>query len=402
MNPGLDKLHPYPFQKLATLKEGVELRAASPAISLAIGEPRHAPPAFITEELISHLHGLGQYPVTRGSLPLREAIANWLTRRFALPANAIDPGKHILPVNGTREALFAIAQCLIDPHDGALVMMPNPFYQIYEGAALLAGAEPCYLNTTAETGWLPDFDAVPAADWARCRLLYICSPGNPTGRVMDRDTLAALLDLAERHDFIIAADECYSEIYPEKEAPPPGLLEVAASVGNDGFKRCLVFHSLSKRSNVPGLRSGFVAGDAHLIDAFFRYRTYHGCAMPPPAQAASIAAWKDEDHVRDNRALYQTKFDAVCEILRPVLEVRQPQGGFYLWPDVGMDDTLFARELYAHKHITVLPGSFLSRAHQGIDPGGGHVRIALVATLEECTRAAGEIRDFLERQPNLS
>ncbi|HFD91809.1 MAG TPA: succinyldiaminopimelate transaminase [Gammaproteobacteria bacterium] len=402
MNPGLDKLHPYPFQKLTALKEGVEPCTEQPGISLAMGEPRHAPPAFIAEEIITHLHGLSQYPVTRGSQPLREAIANWLVQRFALPRDAIDPDRHVLPVNGTREALFAIAQCLIDPRDGALVMMPNPFYQIYEGAALLAGAEPRYLNTTAETGWLPDFDAVPDADWTRCRLLYICSPGNPTGRVMGRDTLAALLDLAERHDFIIAADECYSELYPEGAPPPPGLLEVAAAAGNDAFERCLVFHSLSKRSNVPGLRSGFVAGDARLIDAFFRYRTYHGCAMAPPAQAASLAAWKDEDHVRDNRALYQTKFDAVCEILCPVLDVHQPQGGFYLWPDVGMDDTLFARDLYAHKRITVLPGSFLSRTHQGINPGSGHVRIALVAALEECTRAAEEIRDFMEHHPALS
>ncbi len=402
MNPGLDKLHPYPFQKLTALKAGVEPRPDLPAISLAIGEPKHAPPAFITEEVISHLHGLGQYPVTRGSLALREAITNWLSRRFSLPENGLDPERHVLPVNGTREALFAIAQCLTDPGGDALVMMPNPFYQIYEGAALLAGAQPCYLNSTAETGWLPDFDAVPAAQWSRCRLLYICTPGNPSGQVMDKEILTRLIALSEQYDFIIASDECYSEIYPEGNAPPPGLLEVAAETGNSEFKRCLVFHSLSKRSNVPGMRSGFVAGDAALIDAFFRYRTYHGCAMPPHVQAASIVAWNDEAHVRDNRALYQNKFDAVCEILRPVLGVEQPGGGFYLWPDVGMDDTLFTQALYAQKNVTVLPGSFLSRTHQDLNPGHRHVRIAMVATLEECTQAASRIRDFLENNPSLT
>jgi N-succinyldiaminopimelate aminotransferase len=274
--------------------------------------------------------------------------------------------------------------------------MPNPFYQIYEGAALLAGARPVYLDTTAATGFLPDLDAVPEDTWRRCRLLYVCTPGNPTGRVMDQALLQHLIELADRYDFVIASDECYSEIYPGEGNPPPGLLGAAAAMGRTGFERCLVFHSLSKRSNLPGLRSGFVAGDADLIAAFLRYRTYHGCAMPPPAQAASIAAWNDEAHVRANRDLYREKFAAVLDILGDALDVHRPDAAFYLWPRVPGDDAEFARGLYAAQNVTLLPGSYLSRDSNGINPGRGHVRMALVAPLDECIDAARRIRAYLE------
>ncbi len=396
MNPRLARLQPYPFQRLQALKAGVTPPSVVDHIDLSIGEPRHAPPAFVTEEMITHLHGLGRYPLTRGDARLREAAAGWLARRFGLPSGRIDPERHLLPVNGTREALFAVAQALIDPAGAPLVLMPNPFYQIYEGAALLAGAEPFYLNTTAETDFLPDLDDVPEEIWRRCRLLYLCTPGNPTGRVMDDGHLRQAIELADRYDFVILSDECYSEIYPDEAVPPPGLLGVAAGMGRTAFERCLVFHSLSKRSNLPGLRSGFVAGDAELIAAFLRYRTYHGCAMPPPAQAASIAAWNDEAHVRTNRDLYREKFAAVLDILGDALEVAPPDAAFYLWPKTPIDDAEFARGLYAAQNVTVLPGSFLSRDSGGINPGRNHVRMALVAPLDECIDAARRIRAYLE------
>ncbi len=396
MNPHLDKLHPYPFEKLAALHADVTPPAQLPPIALSIGEPRHPTPKLITEAVIEHLHGLSRYPATRGSSRLRGAIADWLVARFGLAAGSLDPDHQVLPVNGTREALFAVAQCLVDPTTAPLVMMPNPFYQIYEGAALLAGAAPFYIDTPAEQGYLPDFDAVPDSAWARCRLLYVCSPGNPTGRVLDLDTYDRLLELADRHDFVIASDECYSEIYLDEDAPPPGLLSACARAGRDDYRRCLVFHSLSKRSNAPGLRSGFVAGDAQLIEPFFRYRTYHGCAMPPATQDASALAWGDERHVRENRRLYREKFAAVLDILQPVLEVEAPPAGFYLWPRVPGDDRDFARRLYAEQNVVVLPGSFLSRDTAGGNPGSGHVRMALVAPLDECVEAAQRIRCFME------
>ena len=396
MNPDLARLKPYPFERLAALKQGVEPPAALTHINLSIGEPKHAPPHFVAEELISHLHGLALYPLTRGRPELREAIAGWLVRRFGLPAGSIDPASQVLPVNGTREALFAFAQAVVDRSRDPLVLAPNPFYQIYEGAALLAGAEPWYLDTTPENGFVPDFDAVPEEVWQRCQLLYLCSPGNPTGRVLDQATLQKVIGLADEHDFIIAADECYSEIYPDEGAPPTGLLAAAAAMGRTDYHRCVVFHSLSKRSNLPGLRSGFVAGDAEVIAGFFRYRTYHGCAMPPATQAASIRAWNDEAHVAENRKLYREKFAAVLEILQPALDVAPPDAGFYLWPRVPLDDAEFARRLFAERHVTVLPGSFLSRDTEGGNPGRGHVRMALVAPLEECIEAAGRIRAFLE------
>jgi len=395
MNPDLDRLQPYPFERLAELTAGITPPAALAPIALSIGEPKHPTPGFITEAVITHLHGLSRYPLTRGQPELRTAIADWLNRRFALPAPGIDPDAQVLPVNGTREALFAIAQCVIDRARQPVVLMPNPFYQIYEGAALLAGAEPVYLNTTAAGNYLPDFDHVPAAIWKRCQLVYVCTPGNPTGAVLDIPALQHLLELADRHDFIIASDECYSEIYPDETTPPPGLLQAAAAAGRDDYRRCLVFHSLSKRSNAPGLRSGFVAGDRELIRDFLRYRTYHGCAMPPATQAASIHAWQDEAHVSANRELYRDKFRAVLDLLTPVLEVTPPAAGFYLWPVTPEADDEFARQLLARQNVSVLPGSYLSRTADGINPGARHVRMALVAPLEECVEAAGRIRSYL-------
>ncbi len=396
MNPELDRLHPYPFARLAQLKEGITPPQDRDHIPLSIGEPRHTPPHFIAQELLSHLHGLSTYPLTKGSPLLRETIAHWLIQRYDLEPGAIDAERQVLPVNGTREALFAFAQAVVDRSARPLVIMPNPFYQIYEGAALLAGAEPWYLNATAENGFLPDFSAVPAAVWQRCQLLYLCSPGNPTGAVADLATLQRLIKLADEHDFIIASDECYSEIHFDEQNPPPGLLQAAAAMGRNDFRRCVVFHSLSKRSNVPGLRSGFVAGDATILEQFLLYRTYHGSAMPPHTQAASIRAWGDEQHVIDNRQLYRQKFAAVLEILTPVMKVSQPEAGFYLWAETESSDTAFARELYAQQNVTVLPGSYLSREVHGINPGQNRVRMALVAPLEECIDAAKRIRSFIE------
>ncbi len=397
MNSDLDRLQPYPFQKLARLKEGSEPPGDLHPIPLAIGEPKHPAPAFVGEALASHLHEMEVYPVTRGGDALREAIARWLAGRFHLPAGAVDPERQVLPVNGTREALFAFAQAVVDRAGDPVVAMPNPFYQIYEGAALLAGARPEYLNAGPGQGYAPDYGAVPAAVWERCQLLYLCSPANPSGTVTDTATLQTLIELAHRHDFVIAADECYSEIYLDEEAPPPGLLGAAHAMGHSDFSRCVAFHSLSKRSNLPGLRSGFVAGDAGVLERFLLYRTYHGCAMPLQVQAASAAAWGDEAHVRRNRDAYREKFDAVLEVLSPVMEVARPAAGFYLWPRTPGPDTDFARRLHAEGNVGVLPGSYLSRETPAGNPGSGHVRMALVAPLEDCIEAARRIRAIIER-----
>jgi N-succinyldiaminopimelate aminotransferase len=396
MNPQINQLHPYPFERLAQLTAGVVPTSTKPPIALSIGEPKHPTPSFIVEAVISHLHGLATYPTTRGTAAFREAAAAWLTQRFHLSKSVLDPERHLLPVNGTREALFAIAHCTIDSGNAPLVLMPNPFYQIYEGAALLAGAEPYYVNCTAKNDFLPDFHSIPKPVWQRCQLLYLCSPGNPTGAVLDMDMLVELIELAQRFDFIIAADECYSEIYADENSPPPSLLQAAASTGLSDFRQCLVFHSLSKRSNVPGLRSGFVAGDDRLIERFLRYRTYHGCAMPPATQAASIAAWSDERHVVENRQRYREKFAAVLDVLAPVMPLSLPQAGFYLWPETPIPDTDFARELYQRENVLVLPGRFLAREAGGNNPGGYRIRLALVAPLDECVEAAWRIRNLLE------
>ena len=391
MNPDLAYLHPYPFEKLAQLKAGCTPPTDLTHIALSIGEPKHPTPAFITEAMIKHLDGLSTYPTTAGSIALRQTIAAWLDNRFQLAGN-IDAATQILPVNGTREALFAFAQAVIDRSKPTpLVVMPNPFYQIYEGAAILAGATPYFLNCTADNNFNPDFDAVSADVWDRCQLLYLCSPGNPTGAVIEQATLIKLIELAHQHDFIIASDECYSELYFDENQPPVGLLEAATAAGYNDLSRCVVFHSLSKRSNAPGLRSGFVAGDAKIIKDFLRYRTYHGCAMSAFTQAASLIAWQDEQHVITNRQLYREKFDAVLAILSPVMNVTLPEAGFYLWAETTVSDTDFARRLFDEQNVTVLPGSFLARDNDNKNPGSHRIRMALVAPIAECIDAAHRI-----------
>lgn len=399
MNPDLSRLHPYPFEKLAALKAAVTPPAHLNDIMLSIGEPKHVPPAFVLDTLTANLARLSNYPTTKGLPELRNAIAHWATARFSLREGSLSAEHHILPVNGTREALFAFAQAIIDRSaTDPLIVSPNPFYQIYEGAAFLAGATPYFLNCTIDNGFIPDFAAVPTDVWQRCQLLFICSPGNPTGAVMDTATLKQLIALADEHDFIIASDECYSELYFDEDNPPAGLLQACAELGRDDFARCVVFHSLSKRSNLPGLRSGFVAGDAHVLERFLLYRTYHGCAMPVPTQLASIAAWNDEAHVRENRAAYTQKFAAVINILKDVLPVSMPDASFYLWPETPITGEDFAQQLYAAQKVTVLPGSFLARDTDGVNPGKQHIRMALVASLEECIEAAERIRYFVQHQ----
>ena len=396
MNNELSRLHPYPFEKLAALKSGMTPPENLPHIALSMGEPQHPAPAIVIESLIAHMHQLSSYPSTRGSIGLRESIAAWLTRRFKLKAGLIDTEKHILPVNGTREALFAIAQCVIDrSRQGATMFMPNPFYQIYEGAAILAGAEPVYLNCIEENNYLPDLDRISDTEWANCQMIYLCNPGNPTGAVMPVEYQQRLITLAQHHDFVIVSDECYSEIYFDEAQPPPGLLEVAAGMGIDDFNRCLVFHSLSKRSNLTGLRSGFVAGDAQIIKNFLLYRTYHGCSMPPATQTASAVAWADEDHVIENRRRYRVKFEQVLSLLSATLAPQKPQAGFYLWAKTPVADTEFARRLFAEQNVTVLPGQYLSRNNADGNPGENRVRMALVAPLEECVEAAHRINSLL-------
>jgi len=395
MNPDLARLQPYPFEKINALKQGVTPPADKNHIALSIGEPKHTPPTFALDEIAKQLQGIGSYPVTKGLPALRQAIVEWNTKRYGLPANSLDAEKNVLPVSGTREALFAFAQAVIDRTCSPLVMMPNPFYQIYEGAALLAGAEPYFMNTIQEAGFIPDFDAVPENIWQRCQLLYICSPGNPTGAVMSIETLQKIIQLADKHDFVIASDECYSEIYFDENQPPPGILEAAHKMGRDDFKRCIAFNSLSKRSNLPGLRSGFVAGDADLIAGFLKYRTYHGCALPPPTQMASIKAWGDEIHVKENRALYTKKIDDVYVALSKVMTIPKPEASFYLWPETPIDDTEFARGLFEQQNITVVPGQYLSRMAEGSNPGQNRIRIAMVAPYEECMDAANRMIEYV-------
>jgi N-succinyldiaminopimelate aminotransferase len=395
VHPALSRLTPYPFERLKQLLAGVVPPNSRSPIPLSVGEPKHAPPALAVEALIAALGGLGVYPSTAGLPEFRAAVAAWLERRFAL-GGSLDPERMVLPVGGTREALFAFAQTVLDPSAGAIVVMPSPCYQIYEGATLLGGARAHYLAMREERGFVPDLAAVPPELWQRCRLLYLCSPDNPSGAVFDGAFMRRALELAERHDFVIAADECYSEIYADEAKPPPGFLAAARAAGHGDFRRVLAFHSLSKRSSLPGLRSGFVAGDPALIERFRLYRTYHGCALGEHVQRASIAAWNDERHVIENRALYRAKFDAVLPILAPVLRVLRPAGGFYLWPAVDGDDESFARELFAAENVTVLPGSYLGREAAGGNPGRGRVRISLVAPLADCIEAARRIRHFIE------
>ncbi len=391
MNPLLDRLHPYPFEKLRELNAAVTPPAALDHIALSIGEPQHPVPDFIAAALGDHAALLGKYPTTKGSPALREAIADWLCRRFGLRPGQLDSERQLLPVNGTREALFAFSQAIVDPQRDPVVVSPNPFYQIYEGAALLAGAELVFVDASAEHGFIPQLQSLPAAVWQRCQLLHLCSPGNPTGAVMSLADYQLALELADRYDFVIAADECYSELYRDEQNPPLGLLDACRQLGRDDFSRCLVFHSLSKRSNLPGLRSGFVAGDAALLEQFLLYRTYHGCAMSGLVQALSTAAWGDEQHVVANRQLYNAKFAAVGEILAPLLDFNLPSAGFYLWPQTPIDDREFAQRLFAEQHVTVLPGQYLSRDTATGNPGRNRVRLALVAELDDCVRAAERI-----------
>jgi N-succinyldiaminopimelate aminotransferase len=395
MNSDLQKLQPYPFEKLNALKAGCQ-PVIEGHIPLSIGEPKHEAPGFVLDVISDNLHEINRYPLTKGSLKLRSTITNWLTQRFKLSNDALDPEQHILPVTGTREALFSFAQCFIDRNENALILMPNPFYQIYEGAAFLSGATPCFYNTVKENNYLPDFDAIDESTWQRCQIIYICTPGNPTGSVISKQQLIKLIELSQRYNFIIASDECYSEIYFDENNPPAGLLEAAEECGHSDFSNCMVFHSLSKRSNLPGMRSGFVAGDARLIKSYLLYRTYHGCAMPPVHQIASIAAWDDETHVRQNRELYVKKFAAVIDILNPVIKLSLPDAGFYIWLNTPTDDESFARDLFAQQNVTVLPGSYLSRKSDGINPGKNHVRLALVAPFDECVTAAKRIKQYIQ------
>ena len=388
MNPLLRQLQAYPFERMNALKGDQAGNPDYQHVALSIGEPKHPPPAFIIDALTEPdalARDLATYPATRGSEELRTAIATWIKRRFSA---VVDPGSQILPVSGTREALFSFAQAVMGRKRNPVGVLPNPFYQIYEGAIYLAGASPYFLNTSADNGFVPDYRSVPDTIWSRCELLYLCSPGNPTGAGLSSDTLAWLIEQADRFDFIIAADECYSEIYPDEAKPPCGLLEVAAGMGRHSFERCVVFHSLSKRSNLPGLRSGFVAGDAKVLAEYFQYRTYEGCALPAQVQRASTLAWSDEVHVVENRILYREKFAAVSPILARCFEFNEPDGGFYHWLDVSEDDQTFTLDLYREQNITVLPGSFLSRMAEGTNPGRGFVRVAWVAPLADCIDAA--------------
>lgn len=393
MNPYIKQLHPYPFEKLALLFQGSNAADKKP-ILWSIGEPKHDAPEFIAKIINSEIAGLGSYPLTAGIGELREAIRDWLIKRFQLKDHSLDRDKHIIPVNGTREALFAFCQFVVEPLPDSLVLMPNPFYQIYEGAAFLSGANPYYVNLK-ETDLLPDFDSISEDVWQRCQLIYICSPGNPSGAVMSITEMQKLIELSDKFDFVIASDECYSEIYPDENKPPCGLLQAASAMGRDDYKNCVVFHSLSKRSSLPGMRSGFVAGDETLIKSFKLYRTYHGCAMSPPFQKASIAAWRDEEHVITNRQLYKQKFDVVIEKLAGHLDLKQPAGAFYLWPKTPFSDTEFSRKLFEKENLIVLPGSYLSRESHGANPGTNRVRMALVAPIAECIEGAERLREFL-------
>lgn len=398
MNPLLDKLQPYPFEKLRRLFADVSPDRSFSPISLGIGEPKHPTPPFIQKALADNLAGLASYPTTAGIDALRVAICNWLEQRYRLPS--LDPTSQVLPVNGSREALFALAQAVIDPQAKAVVVCPNPFYQIYEGAAFLAGAEPFFVNSDPARNFAPDFSTVPADVWPRVQLLFICSPGNPTGAVLTLEDWRELFALSDRYGFVIAADECYSEIYFGSERPL-GSLEAAHKLARTGYERLITFSSLSKRSNVPGMRSGFVAGDASIMQKFLLYRTYHGSAMSPSIQAASIAAWKDETHVAENRAKYLQKFNQITPMLAEVLDVALPDAGFYLWAKVdklvNISDTDYAKRLYAEYNVTVLPGSYVARDAHGINPGANRIRMALVAEVDECVEAARRIVEFTRK-----
>ncbi|HKI74291.1 MAG TPA: succinyldiaminopimelate transaminase [Pseudomonadales bacterium] len=398
MNPLLDLLNPYPFERLNDLLANVKPSEAHAPIALSLGEPKHAAPPFLVEayrDPATVIKGFGTYPPTRGIPELRRAIAEFVGRRYQL-TQGLDPETQVLPVNGTREALFAFAQAVIDPTRPGITLMPNPFYQIYEGAAILAGSKPAFVPCLVDNDFNPDFSTVPESIWRDCQLLYICSPGNPTGAIMGVDEMQWLIRKSDEFGFVIASDECYSEIYEDESSPPPGILQAASMMGRHDMKNCIAFNSLSKRSNLPGLRSGYVCGDAAIIEKFLLYRTYHGSAMPVHNQIVSAAAWSDEEHVMKNRAIYRRKFDAVMEILENVWPMQRPSGAFYLWPETPVDDCDFTRKLIETVNIKVVPGSYLSRDVNGTNPGANHVRMALVATLEECVSAAERLKQFMQ------
>jgi N-succinyldiaminopimelate aminotransferase len=397
MNPRLGLLKPYPFEKMRAMLATVEPPVGLRPINLGIGEPQHPTPALIREAMSANLQGLARYPATLGLKELRGAIAQWLARRHGL--GAIDAEREVLPILGSREAIFAIAQTVLDPAErDAIVVSPNPFYQIYEGATILGGATPHYVNSLPANGFRGDWASVPTDVWERTRLLYACSPNNPNGRVMTRAEWKGLFELSDRHGFVIVSDECYSELYFDEDAPPVGALRVAKELGREGFPRLVVMGSLSKRSSAPGLRSGFAAGDRAVLEKFVLYRTYHGSQMSNTVQMASAAAWQDEAHVLENRRLYREKFALFRAEVGPVLPLAMPEAGFYFWAHVGGDDAAFARELFAATHITVLPGSFIGREARGVNPGSGFVRMALVASVEETAEAAARIHQHLARQ----
>lgn len=397
MNPRIEQLQPYPFERLQKLLDGIT-PADKPAISLSIGEPKHTPPAHVLNCLQQHLDKIAVYPKTAGTDALKGTIRNWLEQRFNLPQDSLGLNQ-ILPLNGTREGLFSFIQATANPQKtGANIIMPNPFYQIYEGASILAGVAPYFLNSEKTHNDLAEVFALEQENpevLENCQILIICTPGNPTGAVITEEKLQQLIRLADKYNFIIVSDECYSEIYFDEQNPPPGLLQAAANMGNTGYKNCVVFHSLSKRSNLPGLRSGFVAGDKNVISTFLKYRTYHGSAMAEPVQKASIAAWSDESHVVANRKLYQQKFKQVLAVLKPVMDVTAPDASFYLWPKLTISDTEFCQKLYQQQNVLVLPGQFLSRQAHGINPGENRVRMALVASPEQCLEAAMRIKQFV-------
>jgi N-succinyldiaminopimelate aminotransferase len=397
MNPRLELLQPYPFERLRALLGAATPPAALRPISLGLGEPQHPTPALVKEALAANLAGLSRYPVTLGLPELRAAIAQWLARRHAIPAP--DPAKQVIPVNGSREAIFSIAQAVLDPGErDALAACPNPFYQVYEGSILLGGARPCFVNALGANGLRPDWESVPDGSWARVRLMYVCSPNNPTGRVMTLDDWKRVFALSDRFGFVVVSDECYSEIYFDEARAPLGALAAARSLGRDAYPRLVVLGSLSKRSSAPGLRSGYAAGDAAVLERYLAYRTYHGAAMSNAVQMASIAAWRDEAHVAENRRLYREKFKAFFERVNPVLPLAMPDAAFYFWTHVGPDDVAFTRDLFAETHITVLPGSYIAREASGANPGRGYVRMALVSTVEDAVEAAERIRGFMARR----
>jgi len=397
MNSRLDKLKEYPFQRLNHLLQGLDAPVDKQRIMLSLGEPKHKPPLFINEILENGLHLLSGYPLTRGEEDLRISISNWLCRRFQISQALLDPARNILPVSGSREAIFSFVQAAIDrpSHAAVRVVMPNPFYQIYEGATIMAGAAPYFLHSSEDNHWLPQFERVPEQIWEQTQLLILCSPDNPTGAVLPAEAYSEVLKLADRFNFIVASDECYSELYRDESNPPAGLLQVAAAEGRTNFERCIVFHSLSKRSNLPGLRSGFVAGDSRLIDAYFKYRTYHGCVPNRLTQAISTAAWDDDEHVVQNRSVYRDKFTAVIDILRPVIKLNDPAAGFYLWPETPINEEEFSRRLFVDENVVTLPGTYLARDGINGNPGSNRVRIALVAEQQECVEAAERIRHFV-------